>query len=43
MSMLNLVLINITIMGMKRHMLICLFIFMLVVGEIIIGIIDSYI
>jgi len=41
----NLILINIHIMDMKGHMLICLFIFMLVVkerGEIVIKIKDVY-
>jgi len=45
MSMSNLVLININITDMKRHMLICLFIFMLVGkerGEIVIKIKDNY-
>jgi hypothetical protein len=45
MSMLNLISININIMNMKRHMLICFFIFMLVGkerSEIFIRIKDSY-
>jgi hypothetical protein len=45
MSMLNLISININIMDMKTHMLICLFISMLVGkerGEIVIKIRDSY-
>jgi hypothetical protein len=45
MSMSNLISININTMDMKRHMLICIFIPMLVVkemGEIIIKIRDSY-
>ncbi len=45
MSILNEILININIMDMKRHMLICLFISMLVGkerGEIIIRIKNSY-
>jgi hypothetical protein len=45
MSMSNLILININITDMKRHMLICLFIFMLVGkerGEIVIKIKDNY-
>jgi hypothetical protein len=45
MSMLNLISININIMDMKMHMLICLFISMLVGkerGEIVIKIRDSY-
>jgi hypothetical protein len=46
MSMSNLILININIMDMKRHMLICLFISMLMGierDEIVIKIRDSYI
>jgi hypothetical protein len=45
MSMSNLILVNINIKDMKGHMLICLFIFMLVIkerGEIVIKIKDSY-
>jgi hypothetical protein len=45
MSMSNLISININIMNMKRHMLICFFIFMLVGKEkieIVIRIKDSY-
>jgi hypothetical protein len=45
MSMLNLISININMMDMERHMLICLFISMLVGkerSEIVIRIIDSY-
>jgi hypothetical protein len=45
MSMSNLISININMMDMKRHMLICLFISMLMCkerGEIVIRIIDNY-
>jgi hypothetical protein len=45
MSMSNLISININMMDMKRHMLICLFISMLMRkerGEIVIRIIDNY-